>query len=511
LTAASDAASDDPTPGRTVQRWLLLAIVLFTSLPRLIHLDDDLLGADEWRETETASIARNFSEEASPDILWPRINWGEPGPGYVEAEFQLLPYAVQLFYRATGPQPWIGRAIAVALTALSTLAMFALARRLLGARTALVAALLFGSAPLVFRYGRTFMPEAPTLLCYLLAAERVFAWRQDRRARTLLAGAAALALAILTKPTSIHFGLVVVLLALRAGGVRLLCSRAVLLFGCVALLPASLYYFHAAELHTTYGNTFGVISGGDSKWGSWALWRQPRFWLTLLRIDVRGGTGYAGAALALLALLRTRSFALAAWLAVLLVYYAIVARYAGAEERGPQYHVYAAAPLALATALGAEALWRVVRARWPLRPRLAHGTAALAVLLALAQQWRANVRLLAVRNDVFLRAGRALAEVAAPDDRVVVTSTDVAVEDGVDNNFEEPKVLFHAWRRGRVLARDRLNATELQRAMDRCGARWLVVVDLALGRETADFRAAVATFEVARQGDGYRVLRRGQR
>jgi hypothetical protein len=502
------AASDVPTPGRTAQRWLLLAIVLLTSLPRLIHLDDGLLGPDEWRETDTASIARNFAEEASPDILWPRVNWGEPGPGYVEAELQLLPYAVQLLYRAAGPQPWIGRAVAVALTAMSTLAMFALARRLVAPRTALVAALLFGSAPLVFRFGRTFMPEAPTLLCYVLAAERVFAWLESRRARTLLAGAAALALAILTKPTSIHFGLVVVLLALRAGGVRLLCSRAVLLFGLLSLLPASLYYFHAAQLHTAYGNTFGVISGGDSKWGSWAIWRQPTLWLTLLRIDVRGCTGYAGALLALLALLRSRAFALAAWLAVLLLYYAIVARYAGGEERGIQYHVYAAVPVALATAMGAEALWRAVRARWPLRPRLAHGTAALAVLLALAQQWRANVHLLAIRGDTFLRAGRALAEVAAPDDRVVVTSTDFAVEDGVDNNFEEPKVLFHAWRRGRVLARDRLDATNLRRTMDRCGARWLVVLDKALGRETADFRAAVAGFEVARQGDGYCVLRR---
>jgi hypothetical protein len=223
---------------------------------------------------------------------------------------------------------------------------------------------------------------------------------------------------------------------------------------------------------------------------------------------VRGCTGNAGAALAVLALLRTRSFALAAWFCVLVLYYVIVARYAGAEQRGPQYHVYAAVPLALATAMGAGALWGIVRARWPRRPNLAHGAAALAVLLALAQQWRSNVLLFAVRSDVFLRAGRALAEVAAPDDRVVVTSTDVAVEDGVDNNFEEPKVLFHAWRRGRVLARDRLNATDLRRAMDRCRAHWLVVLDEVQAFETADFRAAVATFEVVRQGDGYRVLRR---
>ena len=67
--------------------------------------------------------------------------------------------------------------------------------------------------------------------------------------------------------------------------------------------PAVLWHAHAAQLHQDYGNTFGVVSGGDSKWGSWVIWRQGAFWADLLRLDVTGTVGYAGLALALVGLL----------------------------------------------------------------------------------------------------------------------------------------------------------------------------------------------------------------
>jgi hypothetical protein len=179
------------------------------------------------------------------------------------------------------------------------------------------------------------------------------------------------------------------------------------------------------------------------------------------------------------------------------------------------YHVYAAVPLALATAGGA-----VVARRW-LRRRLQRCLPAAAFRLALVlvslpllamalQQWRSNLRhLRQPRDDLFLRAGRAVAAVSQPENPIVVTSTDFAVDEGVTNNFEEPKVLFHAWRRGRLLPRDRLNAANLRAALARTGARFVVVLDRALDRAAANFRAALAEFEVAAQGDGFTVLRVG--
>ena len=497
-----------------VQRLLLLAIVVLLSLVRLVGIDNELLGDDEWRETETATIARHFLDE--PDILYPRVNWGAPGPGYVEAEFQLLPWLVHLLYRVFGPQPWLGRALAVACGALATWLVFRLARHLLRPGPALLAAFAFASTSLVFRFGRAFMPESLMLVFYVLAAERFACWLEHGRWRTITAAGVALALAILIKPTAVHIGLLAGILAWRKGGMRCALGRQMLSFGAIALVPAIAYYAHAASLHVHYGNSFGVISGGDSKWGNVTWWSDPVFYRTLLRIDVLYGVGYAGTLLAVFALLRARPralrFACAAWLLVLLVYYMIVARYAGHESRGIQYHVYVAVPLALATGGGAAAAHRLLRSIRRGTPWLPHALVALLVLGMAGQQWRNHVRWLQLpQEDVFLRAGRALAAVSAPTDSVVVTSTDVAVQDGVVNNFEEPKVMFHAWRRGRILAADRLAAANLQAAVEDTGARFLVVIDSVVAGATDDFRRAIAALEVVAHGDGFHVYRVGPR
>lgn len=489
---------------------MLLLVVLLTSLVRLVGIDNQLLGDDEWRETETATIARHFLEQ--PDILYPRINWGAPGEGYVEAEFQLLPWTVHLLYRVFGPQPWLGRAVAVALGALATLLMFRLARQLLRPNAAILAAFSFASAPLVFRFGRAFMPEALVLVAYVLAAERFAAWLRAPHWRNILFAAGALAVAILVKPTSVHVGLLALAMAWRQGGLRLAFGPQMLVFGTVALLPSVLYYAHAASLHLTYGNSFGVISGGDSKWGNASWWLDPTFYRTLQKIDVVYGMGYTGTLLALLAMFFGRTFRLrftaVAWLLVVFVYYLIVARYAGHESRGIQYHIYVVVPLSIATAGGASMVRNYLRERMPARSWLVLAITALPVVGMAAQQWRGNWRFLHLpREDLFLRAGRALAEVSAPGDHVLVTSTDRAVDDGVTNNFEEPKVMFHAWRRGRILPCDRLAAANLLGEARRCDARYLVVIDRATVGAAADFLAMVAVMPVVARGEGFSIHR----
>jgi len=489
---------------------LLALVIVLPGIGRSLAIDNQLLGPSEWRECETATIARHFLEE--PNIFYPRINWGAPGPGYVEAEFQLMPFAVHLLYRVFGHQPWLGRALAVVLAAFATLLMFQLARRCMGPWAALMAAFAFASAPLTFRYGSSFMPEAMVLVCYLFAADRFTRWLTDRRWSSILTAGAVLGLGIGVKPTSVHVGLVAGLVALQRGGPRLLFGRQMLAFGAVALLPAALYFAHAADLHQEYGNTFGVISGGDSKWGSWARWLDPDFYLTVLRIDVVYGMGYAGTLLVLLALFVGRSpalrFACWAWLLVLLLYYMIVARYAGHESRGMQYHIYAVVPLALAVGAGTEALWRLVSRRLPARPVVALAVVGLVGLVMALQQWRSNRWFLAAsKNDLFARAGQALASVCAADELVLVTSTDVAWDGAVENNFEEPKVMFHAWRQGCILARDKLQLENLQQAAHSIDARFLVVLDQVLVDAAEDFLAAIGRYPVVVRGEGFEVLR----
>lgn len=482
--------------------WLLALLFLAAGLALL----DGTPRANEWREVETATIARNFLDE--PDLLYPRINWGAPGPGYVETEFQLYPFAVQLLFRPFGVHLWLGQLLSLLISTLTVVQVFRLGRWLLPQPGAWFAALTFASSALVFRYAGAFMPDAAALLGYVTAAERFLAWQQNRRLPTLRAAGAALALAILLKPTTIHLGLWCCLLVWRRRGLRAVFAPRMLAFAAVALLPAVAFYAHAAGLHLHYGNTFGVISGGDFKWGGPSWWFDPRFYLALLRIDGWLALGLGGCLLAGIGLLARRSrsfrFVVPAWIGVVFVYYLIVARYASDETAATHYHLFGVVPTSLAAGAGAVMLPRWLRRHdWP--RTVAAAVAGLLVLAMCAQQWRRDWRFAHSTIDPTLRtAGQALAALSQPDDLVVVTASSTRIAHGVIDNFEDPRVLWYAWRRGRILPADELTGARLRTDL-RIGAEWLVVLDAVLPRARADFEAALHELPVAVRGDGFTI------
>lgn len=420
---------------------------------------------------DTASISHNFI--ADPDLLYPRINWGAPGPGYVEAELQLFPYLVHLLHRGLGEDPLWGPLLNLVFAGLSALLVFSLIRRWYSPFIALAGVAFFLEAPMVFRFSRAFMPDMLALLFYLLAAERFLAFSLDGdRWRDLLASALAMALAVLVKPTTIHLGLVFIILTVWRGGPRLLFTPRLLAFGAISLIPSVFYFIHAAGLHARFGNTFGVISGGDSKWGSLAYWTSPGFYLGLFQIDaqwVMGGLlGVVVVGLGLLSRAhRELRFLLVSWFGTILLYYMIVARYAGQPERGSQYHLWTVVPAVLAMAGGLDWIIGVLRSGQGTVARLAPALAGgvLALILALGHQ-PMNRELLTWRGDPLLRdAGRALAERSAPNETALVLTDRQTVELGAANNYEQPDLFFHADRRGRVLPLDHLNKTGLSKAL----------------------------------------------
>lgn len=503
--------SSPSSPLSTPPPWLLYAVVVVAIAVRLVGMRADLLDPDAWRQTETATIAHHFLED--PNILYPRVNWGAPGPGYVEAEFQLFTWVVHLSYRVFGEDPIWGRLLSLVVTGLACLSVHRIARRFLDAWPALLATLLFAGAPIVVRYSRVFMPDATALLLGIVAVERTLAWHDSDRARDLISGAAALGAAILVKPTVIVLSPVVAALLIAKGGPRALVRPLVL--GCMALafLPSTAYYAHAASIHAQYGNTFGVISGGDSKWGDLGIWTSGSFYSHLFEIETRWMLGHAGLLLAIVGLFRAPTTLLRVLLGssfgAIVVYYFAVARYAGFAPRGLHYHLYAVPWVAIAAANGLVVLHGWVSRRFPGRPRAALLACAIAVLAMAVPQARGYLRV--VRSDgnaVFLRAGKALGKHSDPEDLVAVTATEVADDNGVPNNFEDPRVLFYAGhRRGVIIATDQLYAANLIRAIND-GARWVVTLEMSMASANAGFLGVLGErTDLVEDGDGYKVYR----
>jgi 4-amino-4-deoxy-L-arabinose transferase-like glycosyltransferase len=433
---------------------------------------------DLWRQSDTATIARNFALNGM-NVFFPQINWGGAGPGYVEMEFPLQPWLSAALYLAFGERVVLGRLVSLVFMLVAAAAFWQLARRLLPLTAARWALVAFVVSPAFMRWGTAFMPEATVLAFALLALLAFCRWLQEDRPVFLLGAAAATSMAALAKPTSLHIGLIMGMWMLISARSRLR-RPSVYLAGLAALVAPAVWMWHASGLYRTYGNTFGVISGGDSKWGNLALWTSSGFYLGNLRTEAIFIYGVVGIPLALLGAVwvwrRRRAVAafgfLAAGLVALVVYYLAAGRYTS-SDLGIQYHVFSLPFAAAATGAGLA-----VAAEW-VRPRLARAAvlvlAGVAVLALFAQSLNVLAQSLTRGFGVYGACAEAL-DVSVPGDLVVVGTTSLTRDGDVANNYQEPIVFFLAQRTGWSLAADQYDPAVLASYRDQ-GARFFVNPD----------------------------------
>jgi hypothetical protein len=473
---------------------LAIAVVIIATVLSVVRCFGPMTySGDIWRQSDTASIAHNFATNGM-HLFFPQIDWGGAGPGYVETEFQLLTWLTAALYLVFGEHVWLGRLLSLAFSVVGTAAFWGLARRLLPLTAARWALIAFVLSPLSMRYGSAFMPDATALAFFLLALLAFRRWLDEDRLRWLVAAAAATSAAALVKPTSLIV-LPILLVWVSVADRDRLRRTSVYVAAVAALAAPALWLLHAHGLYVDYGNTFGVLSGGDDKFGGARQWLRPSFWIGNAYLEAVWVLGVVGVPFAVLGAVqvwrRRREFAvIVAAAGTLVVYVFAVARY---SQNAPQYHIYALPFAALLVGLGVGAMARWCRPRWPQSVRRVASVVLVAAFLAgsvtvFAGSMRDTSGVLGVCADQ-------LEQVSAPGDLVVVSTTSDAVDDGVPNNWQEPVVFFLADRRGWSLAADQHDPGHLATDRD-AGARFFVVGDPALvpaGGALAAWLAANAT------------------
>jgi 4-amino-4-deoxy-L-arabinose transferase-like glycosyltransferase len=467
-----------PPTGVRPGRPALAVVAIVTALSVFRAFAPMTYPGDLWRQSDTATIARNFAQNGM-NLFYPQINWGGAGPGYVETEFPLQPWLSAALYLLTGERVVLGRLVSLAFMLIATAAFWGLVRRLLPPAAARWALVAFVVSPVFTRWGTAFMPE-PTVLAFTLLALFAFCgWLQTDRWTWLAAAAAATSMAALTKPTSLHIGLVMAVWLALAAPSRLR-RPSVYVAGVAALVAPALWMWHASGLYRTYGNTFGVISGGDSKWGSLALWTSAGFYLGNLRTEALFVYGVVGIPLALVGVgwlwRRRRQEAafpfVVGGVVALVVYYFAAGRYTS-TELGLHYHVFSLPYAAVVTGLGLAA------AADRLRPRIPRGAFLLAVgvatLALFAEALNIFSQSLSSGFGVYerLEACAPALDVSRPGDLVVVGTDNRTRAGDVANNFQEPIVFFLADRKGWSLAADQYDPAVLDSYRQQ-GARYFV-------------------------------------
>ncbi|HEY9084457.1 MAG TPA: glycosyltransferase family 39 protein [Candidatus Tyrphobacter sp.] len=365
------------------------AILLIALVLRLQYIHDPLLDHPNWRQGDTASIARNFAQ-LQYNLLDPQTDYDGPPPNYVELELQILPFLAATLYKIFGVHEVFGRLISIAFS-LATVAILALfARRLYASAFAGIAAAGFLAVfPGSVYYGRTFTPDG-TMLFFLTAAlyACLILLTEDERLapRPLARTAALLTFAYLAKPVAV---LAVVPVAgmmwerIREGRIWRPTAYAVLL--AIPLLILWLYdraVAAHAEWHWASGITqlhvLPALASAFSHPQAFVAKLSLFFGaLGMLRATMLGSIGFALAILACIAIPWTRPrspMLLWGWLAAGLLYTFVVVT----VER-VDYYLLPLLPLAALLVGGAAAQFVDYLRGWA-APVFA-GVLALAVLL----------------------------------------------------------------------------------------------------------------------------------
>jgi 4-amino-4-deoxy-L-arabinose transferase-like glycosyltransferase len=463
--------------GRTldiIRQYLPQLIILVSLLARIPLLTRPLTYREDiWREADTATIARNFLTD--PNILLPRINWGGNGPGYVEAEFQLYPWTVSLLYRVFGEHAFIGRAVSLVLTGVALWLFWLLCQRLLTRRAALIALLFLAICPLYVRFSVAYMPEATTMAAYIGGLLLFDKWLEDHRWRTAIGCGVVTAIAGLVKPTALLIGLVFLLLLLARREARRLIQPQLLVLGALVVLPVGAWLVWGAHIHETYGNSFGVISGGDSKFGNVGYWISPDFYIGAEWLDMLWVFGIATLPLGIFgvitAIRRRAPLMLLCGFVAIMIYYFLVARPIY-QTTGIQYHVFTMVFAGMAVGIGAD---RVLELEWPRSRRLSRSVVTLAMVgLAIGggvvvadefRDWGSNE----------ITCGAQMRQYIPSTDLVAITSTQTSTTvAGKPANNQNPTLFYWGNVKGWSIAADHVDEPTLNSAQS-AGARWLVV------------------------------------
>ncbi|MCB9453022.1 MAG: glycosyltransferase family 39 protein [Anaerolineaceae bacterium] len=438
---------------------LIILISVLMRLPFVLAPEIYGFQGASWRQADTASIAHNFI--ASKNILFPQINWGGNGPGYVETEFQFYPFTVSMLYQVFGEHVSIGLFVSLVFSTGSLIFFYALARNLLSSKAATIALIFFAASPLFTAYSVVFMPE-PTVLFFYMAAFYLFMiWLQKQNFVLLLLAGVATALAILVKPTSIHIGFVFLFLVIEKYKLRFLKDYRLWLFAIISLLPGVIWYLHARDLYLDYGNTFGVISGGDSKFDNLRYWLSPEFYLSILEIDLVGVFAIGGVfpfAIGVVVARLNRKYRVILYGAVsILIYYLIIPRYISFAN---YYHIFALPYAALGIGLGLDWLFEPIRYGPSYGPALQKILrhkfilSSVFVLLIALITLRAYIRYLIPSQDPLWQCSQVVAQTVPESALVIISSTTVSENNGVPNNYQKPQIFFYSHRYGWSLAAD---------------------------------------------------------
>ena len=442
----------------------IAAIVLLGAALRLLYFTAPIADAHRWRQIDNLTIARYFAEGPF-DIFHPQVNWGGPGDASVEMELPLLPTIIAVFYELSGENYLFGRAVVIAFSLATVVALYLLGRRIFGEAAGRAAAFLFAISPTAVYFGRAVIVDTPTEFFSVVAILAFLLYTESDKPKFAVLGGACLALAWMVKlPAFLTFG-PVAFIGMRARGFAILRDRWFLAAVAFAFVTTAAWYWHANNLYLRTGLTVGIWRGAGTYpgvlgelvgptstftgWSTRELLTSSQWWRTLFtRFWIMHLTpaGFILTAIGCLLAVRVpRASVVYVWLAATVAFVLAV----GTGNQGHEYYqLPVLAPAALFFGVAAAPVFDGTFLRQRVGPYIGPVAAGVAlVALALISFSESFVVRNFFRPELLdyrpIHAGAAI-DAAIPKDALPIDVEFAAS----DNAANAPMLLYHSRRKG---------------------------------------------------------------
>ncbi|HVO72887.1 MAG TPA: glycosyltransferase family 39 protein [Ignavibacteriaceae bacterium] len=252
-------------------------ILFLAVLWRVNNISSPIMGAQSWRQADTAAMSRNYYENGF-NFLYPQIDWGGNSEGYVESEFPFYQFIVALFYRLFGIHEIIGRILSVIFSIVTILVLFKTVSKYIDEKTALWTCFIYSILPINVFYSRVFMPEPLLLMSISLGLYSFSEWLDKQKPIFYFISVFFICLACLIKIPTLYIGLPLAYLAWKKYGKNVFKNIPIICYSAAVFISVFLWYYHAHQIYQKSNLSFEIWGYGSDKWGNWDFICTWEYW-----------------------------------------------------------------------------------------------------------------------------------------------------------------------------------------------------------------------------------------
>lgn len=276
--------------------FISLAVITMVTVGfRLYKFDTPIIEYHSWRQVDTLAVARNFVRDGF-DLLHPRyddissLQSGLENPsGYRMVEFPIYNSIIAIFQIAMPIMPieQSGRLVSIVLSCISTMLIFCITKNDKNILAAWLSALIFATFPFFVFYTRAVLPEVLAMTLVLISIS-IAQFNSRRFWVKSTISFLFFALAILTKPTAIFYGLVPFVLLTFEKPINRNRLISTFVVSLISIFPLFIWREYIKSFPEGIPSSEWLITHTNTSFGLENIFFKPAFfrWIFFERINV---------------------------------------------------------------------------------------------------------------------------------------------------------------------------------------------------------------------------------